>query len=40
MRLINWKYIPVKQMLDLLAPFGQHKRIVLAIRLEPTPHVS
>jgi uncharacterized protein len=40
MRLINWKYIPAKQILDLLALFGQHKRIVLAIRLERTPHVS
>jgi uncharacterized protein len=40
MRLINWKYIPVKQILDLLALFGQHKRIVLAIRLERTPHLS
>ena len=39
MRLINWKYIPVKQILDLLALFGQHKRIVLAIRLERTPHL-
>jgi uncharacterized protein len=40
MRLINWKYIPVKQILDLLALFGQHQRIVLAIRLERTPHLS
>jgi uncharacterized protein len=40
MRLINSKYIPVKQILDLLSMFGQHKRIVLAIRLEPTPHLS
>jgi uncharacterized protein len=40
MRLINSKYIPVKQILDLLSMFGRHKRIVLAIRLEPTPHLS
>ena len=40
MRLINWKYIPGKQILDLLALFSQHKRIVLAIRLERTPHLS
>jgi PPOX class probable F420-dependent enzyme len=40
MRLINWKYIPVKQILDLLALFGQPKRIMLAIRLERTPHRS
>lgn len=33
MRLINWKYIPLKQILDLLSLFGRHKRIVLAIRL-------
>jgi uncharacterized protein len=33
MRLINWKYIPWKQILDLLSLFGRHKRIVLAIRL-------
>lgn len=36
MRLINWKYIPWKQILDLLSLFGRHKRIVLAIRLEST----
>jgi uncharacterized protein len=34
MRLINWKYIPLKQILDLLSLFGRHKRVVLAIRLE------
>ena len=33
MRLINRKYIPLKQILDLLSLFGRHKRIVLAIRL-------
>jgi uncharacterized protein len=33
MRLINWKYIPWKQILDLLSLFGRHKRVVLAIRL-------
>jgi uncharacterized protein len=33
MRLINRKYIPAKQILDFLSVFGQHKRIVLAIRL-------
>lgn len=40
MRLINWKYIPAKQILDFLSLFGRHKRIVLAIRLELTPHLS
>lgn len=32
MRLINWKYIPWKQILDLLSLFARHKRAVLAIR--------
>ena len=32
MRLINRKYIPWKQILDLLSPFGGHNRVVLAIR--------
>jgi len=36
MRLISWKYIPWKQILDFLSLFGRQKRIVLAIRLEST----
>jgi uncharacterized protein len=40
MRLISRKYIPWKQILDFLSLFGRHKRIVLAIRLEPRQHAS
>ena len=40
MRRISWKYIPWKQILDFLSLFGRHKRIVLAIRLKSTQHVS
>jgi len=32
MRLINRKYIPWKQILDLLSLFSRHERVVLAIR--------
>jgi uncharacterized protein len=40
MRRINRKYIPWKQILDLLSLFGRHQRIVLAIRSELTPRRS
>lgn len=32
MHLINLKYIPLKQILDLLSLFSRHERVVLAIR--------